>query len=318
MTFKKTKVLLIGFGMVGQGFFELFDEKRKLLGLEEVTISEVVDAKYGYIQNPGSHTIQDIKLGRAYQQREVLSVIEGSDADIVCEFTWLNLKTAEPAYSHIKSALSRGKHVITTNKGPAALKYSELKALAEEKGVKFKMKGTVMSGTPSFNILDLLPGVEVRSVRGIVNGTTNYMLNSMSRGNSFNEALRDAQVLGYAEADPINDIDGYDAAAKIIIISNILGWNHSLDKMEIEGIRKVTADQARNRTKLIAYADKSTAYVKPIPLAETDILSSINGVTNALEIDTDTLGKIYTIGPGAGKTQTAQAVLSDLVDILNS
>jgi homoserine dehydrogenase len=173
-----------------------------------------------------------------------------------------------------------------------------------------------MAGTPSFNILDLLPGAEVKSVRGVMNGTTNYILTSMEQGKNFSVALKEAQELGYAEADPTNDVDGYDTASKITIISHILGWKHEFADLKIEGIRNVTPEQAKAKTKLVAYADRSTAYVRPMQLSKDDILSGVSGVMNAIEIETDTMGKIYSMGPGAGKIQTAQAALTDLVTIL--
>lgn len=316
MSTEKQKILILGFGTVGQGFFELFSSKKKLLGLEHVSIGEIVDMKYGHILNPGETIIDGLKAGKTYPKIDPVKAIEQSDADIMCEFTWLDLKTAEPAYTHIKTALEHGKHVITTNKGPSALKFKELNDLARKKGVKFLMKGTVMAGTPSFNVLELIPGAEVKSIRGIMNGTTNYILQAMENGKTFESALKEAQELGYAEADPTNDVDGFDAASKVTIISNILGWNHKISEMPIEGIRKVTPEQARKKMKLIGYADRTTAYVKPMMLAEGDILAGVSGVMNAIEIETDTLGKIYSMGPGAGRMQTAQAALTDLVSIV--
>lgn len=317
MTSNQTKIMLLGFGTVGQGFFDLFSRKRESLGLNNVFISEILDMKYGHVVDPGPDVIKELAGGKTYPQKDVISAIKESDADIVCEFTWLNLKTAEPAFSHVKTALEAGKHVITTNKGPSALKYSELMQLAEKNRVKFLMKGTVMAGTPSFNLLDLVPGAEVKSVRGIMNGTTNYILASMEQGKDFSVALKEAQELGYAEADPTNDVDGFDTASKITIISHILGWNHEYANLKIEGIRNVTPEQAKDKTKLIAYADRSTAYVRPEKLSREDILSGVSGVMNAIEIETDTLGKIYSMGPGAGKIQTAQAALTDLMEIVS-
>jgi homoserine dehydrogenase len=316
MSSEQSRILIIGFGTVGQGFFELFAKKRKSLGLENVSISEIIDMKYGHITNPTDDVINQLKSGRTFPKKDVMDVIKESDANIVCEFTWLNLKTAEPAYSHIKESLEMGKHVITTNKGPSALKYRELIELANRKGVKFLMKGTVMAGTPSYNLLDLLPGAEVKSVRGIMNGTTNYILSSMEQGKSFDLALKEAQDLGYAEADPTNDVDGFDAASKITIISHILGWKHEFSDVKIEGIRNVTPEQARDKTKLIAYADRTKIYVRPTKLSKDDILAYVTGVTNAIEIDTDTMGKVYSMGPGAGRIQTAQAAMTDLMTIM--
>jgi homoserine dehydrogenase len=318
MTSKKSKILILGFGTVGQGFFDLFTKKKEMLGLNNFSISEIVDMKFGHITNPTKDLVGELAKGKTFEQKDVISTIKESDADIVCEFTWLNLKTAEPAYTHIKTALDMGKHVITTNKGPPALMYKELTSLAQKRGVKFLMKGTVMAGTPSFNLLELLPGAEVKSVRGIMNGTTNYILTSMEQGKNFSTALKEAQELGYAEADPTNDVDGFDSASKITIVSHILGWRHEFGDLKIEGIRNVTPEQARDKTKLVAYADRSTAYVRPIKLSREDVLSGVSGVMNAIELDTDTMGKIYSMGPGAGKIQTAQAALTDLVTIMKS
>jgi homoserine dehydrogenase len=313
---KDSKILIIGFGTVGQGFYELFHSKKEALGLKNVAITEIVDMKYGHIKNPGKNVIEELKNGKTYPKFDPVQAIKTSDANIVCEFTWLDLKTAEPAFTHIKTALEMKKNVITTNKGPSALKFRELNDLAKKNGVKFLMKGTVMAGTPSFNILELLPGAEVKSVRGIMNGTTNFILRAMEEGKTFESALKEAQQLGYAEADPTNDVDGFDAASKIIIVSNLLGWNHKFSDIEIEGIRKVTPEQARQKTKLIAYADKNTAYVRPMKLSNDDVLAGVSGVMNAIELETDTLGKIYSVGPGAGRIQTAQAALTDLVTLL--
>lgn len=316
MPIKEHKILIIGFGTVGQGFFDLFHKKRKELGLENVEIIEIVDKFHGYIDNPSPSIIQELKSGKKFPERDVVEVIRNSDADIVCEFTWVNLETAEPAYTYMKTALESGKHVLTTNKGPIALKLTELNRIAEMNGVNLRFKGTVMAGTPSFNILSLLPGVKVKRIRGIMNGTTNFILSEMASGISFEIALKKAQELGYAESDPTNDVDGFDSAAKAVILSNLMGWSHTMKSIEREGIRNVSPEEAMNQTKLLVFIDESQAYVKPVKLPENDILSSVDGVMNAIEFETDTLGKIYSMGPGAGKVETAQAALTDLVDIL--
>ncbi|WP_243666891.1 homoserine dehydrogenase [Vulcanisaeta sp. JCM 16159] len=182
-----------------------------------------------------------------------------------------------------------------------------------------RFKGTVMAGTPSFNVVDLLPGIKVSRFMGILNGTTNFILTRMYEGMSFNDALRLAQERGYAEADPSLDIDGWDAALKSIIISRVFGWRHSLENMEVRGIRDINIETFKDKVvKLIAYADKDTAYVKPIPLERSDILAHVNENLNALRISTDTLGDVMIIGPGAGPIETAQAVLTDLMYIVNN
>lgn len=310
------KIMIVGFGVVGQGFFDLLSAKKAEGYFSGCTVTEVVDMKYGFIEKPGKETLDEIKSGKKFPQKNVVDAIRESEADTVCEFTWVNFKNAEPAFSHMKAALESGKNVITTNKGPIALKFQELTSLASRKSLQLKFKGTVMAGTPSYNIMKLLPGSKVRSVRGIMNGTTNYILARMSQGLNFDSALREAQSKGYAEADPTNDIDGFDAAAKAVIVSNVFGWHHSMSNMKIVGIRGVSPEDAASGTKLLVNVTPKSATVEPVRLPENDILRHVAGVMNAMEIETDTLGKIYTMGPGAGRVETAQAALTDLDEIL--
>ena len=312
-----TKILVVGFGVVGQGFFEMFQSKRSQLGLGDAVVSEIVDMKHGYVKNPPSDIVTQIASGKKFPVKDALSVIKASDADVMCEFTWVNIKDGEPGYSHIREALQRGKHVITTNKGPIALHYEALQDLAAKKGVSLRFKGTVMAGTPSFNILKLVPGISVQKVRGIFNGTSNFILTEMLKGKTFADALQQAQAQGYAEADPSMDVDGFDAALKAVIFSKVIGWSqHSLDKMEIKGIRNISTGDGPGTTKLLVQIDKESASVKPVRLPADDLLANVNGVLTAAELTTDTLGKILSVGPGAGRTQTAQAVITDLVDVL--
>lgn len=314
MDSKEVKVSIVGFGTVGQGFFELFNSKKRELGMENVRISEIVDLRYGHIVDPEDDLIS--KLSEKSGDINVLDIIRKSDADVICEFTWVNFKDGEPGVSHIRAALESGKDVITTNKGPIALFYNDLRKLAGKNGRKLRIKGTVMAGTPSFNVMDLLPGSTVKSVRGIFNGTTNFILNRLDEGSDFDSALKEAQSKGYAEADPTNDVDGFDAGAKVAILSSIFGWPRKFSDVRIEGIRTLKDSGDRKGYKLIGYADSESAYVKPMKLDDSDLLYHVTGVTNAIQFDTDTLGKVTVAGPGAGRIETAQAALTDLADIL--
>lgn len=318
MESQEIKVAILGFGTVGQGFFELFHSKRKELSLENVRISEIIDLRYGHIKNPEDDIISKLDIMRPDEKVDVIDIIGKSDADILCEFTWVNFKDGEPGYSHIKAALENSMDVITTNKGPIALHYGELRDLALKRGRKLRIKGTVMAGTPSFNVMDLLPGSKVKSVRGIFNGTTNYILSKLDEGTDFDSALKDAQSRGYAEADPTNDVDGFDAAAKVAILSTLFGWDRKFKDVSVEGIRTLKDSPDRNGYKLIGYADEEKAYVRPMKLDESDLLYHVTGVTNAIQFDTDTLGRVTVTGPGAGRVETAQAALTDLVDILRN
>jgi homoserine dehydrogenase len=318
------RILIVGFGNVGQGFFELLTRVKGRLGLN-VAVTEIIDRRRGHIINPKANilneAIQGRLLGDKVEVDEIPRLISESNADIMCEFTDLVVRSrGEPAFTYLTTALRSGKHVITTNKGPIAFHYDELMELGRRYGKLVRFKGTVMAGTPSFNILNLLPGAHVESFMGILNGTTNFILTKMyEEGLSFDDALRLAQQLGYAEADPSLDIDGLDAALKTIILSRVIGWKHELEGMEVRGIRGIDIRGYGDKVvKLIAYADKDKAYVKPIPLDKNDILAHVSRNLNALRLRLDTLGELTIIGPGAGRYETAQAVLTDLVDILNT
>jgi len=333
----------IGFGTVGRGLAELLLEKREELkkkyGLEWRVVA-ISDIKAGSILDDSGIDLREAsRLAEARTsletlpaQKKGLSAIETireSPSNAIVEVTWTNIVDGEPGYSHIKTALSLGKHVVTTNKGPIALYYRELMKLADANGVKLKFKGTVLSGTPAFNLFDgALAGCSVSSIRGILNGTTNYILTEMEKGLDYKDALKEAQRLGYAEADPTMDVEGGDAAAKVTILANaLLGINIRPDDVKRKGITSVTTKEVKKakdrgeRIKLIARAEKKgnsiLAEVSPIPLPVSDPLANIMGVTNALTFATDCLGNITIVGPGAGRRATGYALLTDLISIAN-
>lgn len=308
------EILIVGFGKVGQGFFELFNRKRDLMGFSNVRIGEVVDLKYGHFEQPEKINVSE--LLSSDNSPSPVDVLKDSSCDIVCEFTTTDYTTGDPGYTNIKTALSLNKDVITSNKGAMALHYDELLSLARARKVFLGYKGTVMSGTPSINLLDLLPGVKINRFRGILSGTTNKILEDMSYGKSFSQAFREASENSHGDVDPSYDASGMDSAAKCSIVSKVLGWNHNISDIATSGIENLTSDDAKTGMKLIAYADEKTAYVKPVKLKGDDLLRSVTGVTNAIEFDTDTLGKIYSMGPGTGKYATGQGAMTDLYDLL--
>ena len=319
---REYRVLIIGFGNVGQAFLELLNLKRHLLGVDFM-VTGVIDRSRGFISNPSQGVVSEARTGKLLGKRvdldQIPGLIEESDADIVCEFTDLNIRDrGEPAFTYLSTALRSGKHVITTNKGPVAFHYDELMELSRKYNRLIRFKGTVMAGTPSFNILDLLPGTRVEYFMGILNGTTNYILTRMHEGLAFDEALREAQELGYAEADPSLDIDGVDPALKVVILSRVIGWRHRFEDVEVQGIRNIDVRRYGDSVvKLIAYADEDRAYVKPTPLGRGSILANVSRNLNALTLKLDTLGEITVVGPGAGRMETAQAALTDLMYIVN-
>jgi homoserine dehydrogenase len=252
-----------------------------------------------------------------------LDVIKSVEAEVVVEVTPVNIKNGEPALSHITKAFKTGKHVVTTNKGPLALAMPALTELAEYNNVYFRFSGTVGGGTPILEFAKrCLAGDRILAIRGILNGTTNYILTEMSQNHvTFQEALTNAQKLGYAETEPSMDIDGFDAACKVVILANwIMNKRITLRDVDRTGIRDVSlqaleeAAKRGNTIKLIGSIDGDKATVKPMEIAKTNPLC-VSGVLNAVTFSTEYAGEQTIIGKGAGGMETASAVLRDLLDI---
>ncbi|MEO7021812.1 MAG: homoserine dehydrogenase, partial [Ktedonobacteraceae bacterium] len=256
------------------------------------------------------------------------TILEGlpeTDANILVETTPTNLRDAEPGLSHIVTALRMGAHVVTANKGPGALAGTKLLALARQQGVQLRMESSVMAGTPVLStIVEGMAGVSVQTVRGILNGTTNYILTAMAEGRAYADVLAEAQALGYAETDPTADVEGYDALAKTLILAALV-FNQPLkpEQVTLQGITALSIDdmqqaaKAGQRIKLIASIQRNgeqlEARVAPQALPLSDPLARVDGIINALTIQSDTLPAVTVIGPGAGGIATAQGLLADII-----
>lgn len=254
--------------------------------------------------------------------KTALDVIKEVDADILVECSWVNKDTGEPAVSTLKAAMDRKMHIVSSNKGPFYLKYKELNEVASKNAVMMGIESTVLSAVPALFAKTSLAGTHIKSIRGILNGTSNYILTRMTEANlAFDDALKEAQDLGYAEADPTLDINGYDAAGKIVILANaLLGWDKTIKDVDIKGITEVTAEsieQAKKDNKYIKHVcnaidGKLFAGTELIPMGST---FAVMGSLNLVEFTTEH-GGIYTfIGPGAGGSEAASGILSDLINI---
>ena len=329
------RVIMIGFGSVGRGFAQIIQRKQAWLTAQHgITITIVgIATRNSCLYNPTG--IDLATLLEAYERGATVlpgsqpwspaELIANAEADLLIEASPTDLATAEPATSYIRAAIARGMHVITANKGPVALHGLELRALAAEHGVGFGYEATVMAGTPALRLgWDALAGCELHEVRGIVNGTTNYMLSQMEHGMTYDAALAEAQRLGYAETDPTGDVEGFDAAAKAAIIATMLmGGNLRPEDVQRNGITKLTpkdiasAAAAHERWKLIARITSTpagiSASVEPTRVPITHALASVGGATNALTYTTDLLGDVTLIGPGAGGVATGFALLADIL-----
>ena len=342
---KHIRLALIGFGVVGRGFARLLSAKHDLLKPRydlDISLVGMANARHGFIYREDGLNIQtSLELVAAGQSltaypgsthwEKPLAGLRAIDADILVEATPTNLRDAEPGISHIRLALSKGMHVVTANKGPAALAATELLELARQHSVQLRMEATVMAGTPVLStIREGMAGARVQSIRGILNGTTNYILSAMAAGQDYVAALVEAQEQGYAETDPTADVEGYDAVAKTLILSSLI-FGRSLKPHEVmrQGITAITREQVQQaseqgqRIKLIAslrlLSDDEgkevslDARVEPIALPLSDPLARVDGVMNAISIQTDTLSEVTIIGPGAGGTQTGQGLLADVI-----
>lgn len=247
--------------------------------------------------------------------------------EVVVEITTLNPATGEPAISHIRAAFARSKHVVTANKGPIAHAYAALSQEAKQAGVEFRFESTVMDGAPVFNLVrNNLPGCKIRGFTGVLNSTTNVVIQAMSEGRTLQEGVEEARRIGITEADASYDIEGWDAAAKTAALANVLidARKTPLD-VDRRGVGRLTPERmlalkAQGRTIRLVSRARVTAggirlRVRGEVLPETDILASARGTSSLLLFDTDLMGTVGTVEINPGVEQTAYGVFSDLVDI---
>jgi homoserine dehydrogenase len=330
------RLALIGFGSVGRGLAEIVhrysDRLRHRYGCD-LRIVAVATRRWG-AYNPqgldpgalldvaGTGMFEQMPFRRMWSGSEL---IEQAEADVLVEVSPTDLVTGEPATGYLRAAIGRGLHIVTANKGPLALHGRELQSLAHAAGVGFGFEATVMSGTPALRLgWSDLAGCELREVRGIVNGTTNYILTQMDAGQPYVAALAEAQRLGYAETDPAGDVEGHDAAGKAVILANMLMDGDlrpvDVDRTGITGLTSADVAAARaagERWKLIARVARENgrvvASVQPTRLPVDHPLASVTGATNAITFTTDLLGDVTLIGPGAGGVATGFGLVADIL-----
>src|SRR6266700_6882219 len=274
----------------------------------------------------------------------VLEGLQLTGGDVLAEATGATLRHGEPGLSYIRAALALGMHVVTSSKGPMALAGLDLLSLARAHAVQLRMESTVMSGTPVLStIREGMAGTNIRAIRGVLNGTVNSILSAMALGRTYAEALAEAQALGYAESDPTDDVEGDDAVAKTLILATV-AFGRTLVPSQVvrRGITTLTREQVQQADALSkrikhvaslrllsldgtevsrATADNATVptrlevHVEPIALPLSDPLAHIDGLLNAIAIQTDTEASVMVVGPGAGRFQAGQGMLADLIAI---
>jgi homoserine dehydrogenase len=327
------RLIICGFGVVGQSFIKLLikssDSLYKKYGIRPRVLACVDSNGLAYSQT-GLDLEKLILVKEKFgtvakysdEKPNFENYIESIDAEVLLELTPTNLISGEPGLSHIISALRTQKNVITVNKGPLALSFPSLIELSDYNNVMLRFSGTVGGGTP---ILDFakhcLKGDKITSFTGILNGTTNYILTKMTEGLTFEESLNDAKIKGYAEAEVSLDINGDDAAAKLVIMANwIMGYKVTLKDVEKTGIKDVKLDEIndalkkRRNIKLIAKCDDKNLYVKPYSISKDDPIC-VNGTLNAVTFKSEHSGEQTIIGRGAGGMETASSILRDLIEI---
>jgi homoserine dehydrogenase len=355
---KPLRLALLGFGTVGQWLAEALYTHRAWLQQEfglVVSIIGVATAHHGLIYRDDGldiPTLLDLVATRqplaahpkVTHWKNILEGLQATSGDVLAEATGATLRNGEPGVSYIRTALVQGMHVVTSSKGPMALAGLELLSLARAQGVQLRMESTVMSGTPVLStIREGMAGTRIRAIRGILNGTANYILSAMALGHGYAEALAQTQALGYAEADPTDDVEGDDPVAKTLILAAVVfGRALTPEQVVRQGITTLTKEQvlqALDQGKRIKHvaslrllsmdgteisretADNGIvptrleARVEPIALPLSDPLARIDGLLNAIAIQTDTPQEVMVIGPGAGRFQAGQGMLADLIAI---
>ena len=326
--------MVIGFGGVGQAFASIVNDLQQQIknnGGPDYRLVAIADLHKGWAYNEQGLNISELletnsKLLQAFSGdaiEQTFELIRKSKPNVIAEASYTT-HDGEPAISYFKEALASGAHVVTTNKGPIALASSELENLAQEHDVSIGAEGTVMSGTPVLSVLDnIVQTSNINRIRGIFNGTCNYILTQMGQGMDYTTALKQAQQLGFAEAEPKNDVEGWDVAMKMLILAKrYMGGSATLKDLQPEGINQLSAEDIARASeqgkcwKLVGQITKQQGVVdiriKPELLGADDPLASINGAVNAVNVECDYLGSFTISGPGAGLFETGYSLWSDM------
>ena len=292
-------------------------------------LTGVATRRFGWLADPlGLNPISLLNghwpAQRGTPPKGIRGWLERSHADVFIEASSLNLHSGEPAIEHIKTALEFGAHALTANKGPIVYAFEELTKLALEKKKKFLYESTVMDGVPIFSMFPLgLPAVDLRGFHGVLNSTTNVVLTEIERGLSFDEAVKRAQAMGIAETDPSADIDGWDAAFKVVALAIVLmGVLVKVEQVRRIGIRELSEEKIRSvrdagmRYKLVCRAERRglgvECTVAPELLLAGDPLANLEGSSSAIRFDMDVFG-LSIVEHNPGIDATGYGLVADLV-----
>ncbi len=323
----------MGFGNVGRAFLrQLISKELELRRRYDVRwrLTGVATRRSGWLADPDGLNPLAILNNRwpspqhSPSPRNIREWLDRSRADVVFEASSLDFQTGQPAVEHLKAALEHGAHAITANKGPIVHAFQELTAMAREKNKKFLYEATVMDGVPIFSMFPMgLPATEIRGFSGVLNSTTNVVLTEIERGRSFDDAVRRAQAMGIAETDPAADIDGWDSAVKVAVLTiALLGVPIRLDQVQRTGIRELSEEKIRSvrnagmRYKLVCRAERRgdgvDCSVRPELLLASDPLANLEGSSSAVRFDLDIFG-LSMVEHSPGIEATGYGLLADFL-----
>lgn len=339
---KKLNVALLGFGSLGQAFARILLDKKteiektydttvNVIAISTKTRGNIVDAwgidlerALGFVEETGVLP----KQRETVLQKTSLDIAKSVDYDVLVEMTPLEFSGGHTAKEHIAAALKRGKHVICANKGPLAWHYAELRSLAEKNGCELLFETAVMDGAPIFKIVrDCFKMCRVTEIKGILNSTTNYILQGLEQGKVVKDIVNESKKRGFIEADPRNDMTGKEAAAKMIVLANtLMDADVTPDEVEINGIDGITKEQIDeaasrgNVIKLICRAypkdGKVCVRVAPEEISRMDSYATVTGTSLTVSLTTDLMGTVTLTEESPEVDQAGYGIFSDLLTIV--
>jgi homoserine dehydrogenase len=324
---------LVGFGNVGKALVGLLQRKEQELAERygiAFRVTGVASRRLGWLVAAEGFSADRVLAGdfsEAQKAADVREWLRLGKADVLFEASSLNAETGQPATDHLRAALEAGAHAISANKGPLLHAYRELTELARKQGRRFFFESATMDGVPVYSLFrEVLPAIEVRGFRGVLNSTTTVILDAMEAGMAFGEAIAEAQRLGVAETDPSADIDGVDAAVKVVALANVLmKGDLRLSDISRQGIRGITVTDLREARskgeawKLVSRVRRQpdgtiAASVGPERLQPGDPLASVRGTSLLIAFETDIFPELIMGERDPGPQATAYGMLADFLN----
>lgn len=333
---RSTRIALVGYGNVGKAVVKLLSEtdpRGKTFVFSAVAtrffgVIDLGDSPASLVEERIAKTLSSSKSKKtAAKSGEIASWLIDSNYDVLVELTHSDYKDAEPALTYIRASLENGKDVVTANKGPIVLALDELESICDRTGARLRFESTVMDGTPIFSLFrEAMPSVRIKKIRGVLNSTTNIVLEQLSQGKTLKDGIEKAKSLGVAEADPSLDLKGTDAAAKLVILANAL--NHANIKMvdvstqpltekTYQAAKKLETVKAQGKIKQVVVADfeKRIFRVGLEGIKPDDPLYVCKGRSNIVSFSTNLFGEFTIASREPTLRETAFGVYSDLINL---